>query len=82
MILIAGDNGVFSLTHIADLGEDLAHFVVLLDCLADSLIGGIDAELLVQVIQNMLLHLICVGRGYSQLLEGNVHGVTKNSPSC
>ena len=74
MILIAGDNGVFSLAHIADLGEDLAHFVVLLDCLADSLIGGIDAELLVQVIQNMLLHLdfICV-EGIVNYLEGNVH---------
>ena len=74
MILIAGDNGVFSLAHIADLGEDLADFVVLLNSLADGLIGSVDTELLLQVIQNVDLHLGCVSiEGVVGHLERNVH---------
>ena len=74
MILIAGDDGVFSLAHIADLGEDLAYFIVLFDCLADSLIGSVDAELLLQVIQNVDLHLGFIRcEGVVGHLERNVH---------
>lgn len=54
--------GFLGLAQLANLGENLADLVVLLDCLADSLIGNINAELLVQVVEYMYLHLgdICI----------------------
>ena len=74
MILIAGDNGVLGLAHIADLGEDLADLIVLLDGLADGLVGYVNAELLMQIVQDVLLHLnfVCIESIIGHL-EGNVH---------
>ena len=47
---------------------------MLLDCLADSLLGDVNAELLVDVVQEMKLHLgnVCVD-GVVNYFVGNVH---------
>ena len=55
--LITRDGRVVELAVAADLLDELADLVVLLDSLADGLVGGVDAELLVQRIQNVILKL-------------------------
>ena len=68
--LVAGDDGVLRLAHLADLGDDAADLVVLGHRLADGLVGGVhpvvlrhhvqqaDAHLLDVVAHGVVLHLI------------------------
>ena len=55
--LIAGDVGVFRLAEIADLGDDAAYLVMILDGLAHGLLGGIDAVFIVQLVDDLELEL-------------------------
>ena len=61
MELIARDDGVLGLAHLADLGDDLADLVVLGDGLAQGFVGGVNAEGLGQTIEHVLAHLLGVG---------------------
>ena len=73
MELVTGDDGVGLLSHLADLGDDAADLVVLLDSLADRRVGHVDAEDLVQAVKHAHLHLalIAVERVVGDL-EGHV----------
>ena len=71
--LEAGDGRVVQLAVAADLLDQLADLVVLLDSLADGRVGHVDAELLVQRIQHVILQLgLEVVDGVLGLLEGDV----------
>ena len=59
--LIAGDNGVIGLTHLADLADDGADLIMLGHRLADGGVGGIHAVLLRQRLQHAAAHLPDVG---------------------
>ena len=73
MELIARDRGVVQLAVVADLVDQTADLVVLLDGLADRVVGDVDAEVLVQRLEHVgaqlgLKVLIAVFR----VFEGNV----------
>ena len=73
MELIARDRGVVQLAVFADLVDQAADLVVLLDGLADRIVGDVDAEMLVQRLEHVgaqlgLKVLIAVFR----VFEGNV----------
>ena len=53
MELIAGDGGVIELAVVADLVDEAAYLILLLDGLADGLIGNVDAEVIVQGLEDM-----------------------------
>ena len=72
--LITGDTRMRFLAEVADGADQTDHLVVLLDRLADGLVGNVDAILLVQGVQHMVGALqhrqIHVGGG---VLKGNLH---------
>ena len=55
MELRAGDRGVIELAEVSDLRDDVADLVVRLDRGAQSFVGRVDAEVLVQLVENVLL---------------------------
>ena len=59
--LVTGDDGVFGLTHLADLADDAADLVMLLNSLADGSVGGINTVDLGEPVQNAQSHLLDVG---------------------
>ena len=61
MDLVAGDDRVFLLAHLADLADDGTDLVVLLHRLADGRVGGVHAVFLRQRIQHPAAHLLDVG---------------------
>ena len=74
MELIAGDGGIVELTIIADLVDELADLVVLLDSCLYCLVGNIDAEVFLQLAEDMVLELIMIVLiVVLGVLEGNVH---------
>ena len=62
MEFVSCDDRVVSLTHLADLLDDLADFVVLLDCLSDGLVRNIYTQLVMHDIKKpyfeLSLHVI------------------------
>ena len=73
MELIAGDDGVLGLAHLADLGDDPADLVVLLHSLADGGVGDVGAEDLMDAVEHMDLHLADIALdGVVGDLEGHV----------
>ena len=74
MELIAGDSGIIELAVIADLVDDLADLVMLLDSCLESLVGNIDAEVFLQLAEDMVLELIMVVLiVVLGVLERNIH---------
>ena len=61
MELVARDNGIFGLAHLADLADDGTDLVVLRHGLADGGIGGIHTVFLRQRIQYAAAHLFDIG---------------------
>ena len=57
MELIAGDGRIIELAEVADLGDDAAELVVLLDSLAHSLIGDINAKTVLHLVNDLELKL-------------------------
>lgn len=55
MELRAGDRGLIELAEFADLRDDVADLVVRLDRGAQSFVGRVDAEMFVQLVENVLL---------------------------
>jgi hypothetical protein len=53
--LRAGDRGLIELAEFADLRDDVADLVVRLDRGAQSFVGRVDAEMFVQLVENVLL---------------------------
>ena len=58
--LVAGDVGVIGLAEIADLGDYAADLVVVLDGLAHGGVGGVDAVLVMQLVNDLELELSLV----------------------
>ena len=55
--LVAGDAGVIRLAEIADLGDDAADLVMVINGAAHSLLGGVDTVFLVQLVHDLELEL-------------------------
>ena len=73
MELIARDRGVVQLAVVADLVNQTADLVVLLDGLADRVVGDVDAEVLVQRLEHMGAQLgFKVLIAVFRVFEGNV----------
>ena len=73
MELIAGDGGIGKLAVVADLVNQAADLIVLLDGLHQRLVGHVDAQIVMQLAQHMVAQLIpVVVVGDVGFLEGNV----------
>ncbi len=71
--LVAGDDRVLGLAHLADLLDDAAHLVMLGHSRADRFIGDVRAEGLVNAVEHVRLHLLDIaGHCVVGDLEGHV----------
>ena len=78
MELETGDGRVLQLAIVADLGNEAADFVVLFDGFHQCIIGNIDAEVLVDVVQNVALQLfLIVLQAVLILFERNVSEIAE-----